>query len=220
MRALVHSKEKAQKVLGCIACDQSEGIFVGDVTKPDTLTAVFAGAAKLAIATGVYGVNDTTDMVRSIEWDGVRNMIESLAARKGGSKHVVMISSEGSTSPPEGTTGDALVLFYKLQAEAFLMSSNLPFTIIQPCGLTETAGGKRELLTGHDDAAPWSEKYYLVPRADVAGLAINALANSALSQGLRFNFCSKEEGTGKGAYDDALKSARWSWEKSTADLVV
>lgn len=41
--------DRAKSVLGCHRCDQSEGIFVGDVTVPATLDAAFEGASLLGM---------------------------------------------------------------------------------------------------------------------------------------------------------------------------
>ena len=59
VRGLVRNVTQAKEVLGCDKCDASEGIFVGDVTKPDTLREAFAGVDALAIAVGAGGPNLT-----------------------------------------------------------------------------------------------------------------------------------------------------------------
>lgn len=43
VRALVRNAEKARALLGCGECGEDEGVFVGDVTKPGTLTAAMEG---------------------------------------------------------------------------------------------------------------------------------------------------------------------------------
>ena len=53
VRALVRNVTKARELLGCKACDESEGVFVGDVTKPETLTAASTGIDTVAIAAAV-----------------------------------------------------------------------------------------------------------------------------------------------------------------------
>lgn len=43
-------------------------------------------------------------------------------------------------------------LFWKLQAEAFLLSAGLgTAVVIKPCGLVDGAAGSTSLLVGHDD---------------------------------------------------------------------
>merc|ERR1719174_2175963 len=52
VRALVRNTTKAQERLGCEVCDESEGIFVGDVKQAETLMNAMAGAESLVITTG------------------------------------------------------------------------------------------------------------------------------------------------------------------------
>ena len=44
VRGLVQNRSKARQVLGCVRCDAEEGIFVGDVTDPETLVEPNRGA--------------------------------------------------------------------------------------------------------------------------------------------------------------------------------
>merc|ERR1719217_1321872 len=52
VRALVRNATSAKPKLGCDRCDESEGIFVGDITKPETLTAATQGADVLVSTLG------------------------------------------------------------------------------------------------------------------------------------------------------------------------
>ena len=104
-RALVSSTEKARARLGCDKCDVSEGIFVGDVTKPDTLRAAMAGGVTdLAIAVGLDG-NETLALMQAVEWHGVQNQVKQLAEGALNAHislealHVSLISSMGTTNP-------------------------------------------------------------------------------------------------------------------------
>ena len=47
VRALVRSVDKAKTLLRCGACGEAEGVFVGDVTQLNTLTAPMAGTCEL-----------------------------------------------------------------------------------------------------------------------------------------------------------------------------
>ena len=62
VRGFIRNVTKARERLGCVACDASEGIFVGGVTDPSTLIAPMVGAHSLIIATGAPLVcPDVTD---------------------------------------------------------------------------------------------------------------------------------------------------------------
>merc|ERR1719201_3260319 len=56
VRAFVRNATKARAVLGCSKCDETEGIFVGDVTKKETLLPAMRGATALAIATSAMPI--------------------------------------------------------------------------------------------------------------------------------------------------------------------
>ena len=51
VRGLVRSAAKAQEKLSCGECTPADGIYEGDVTKPDTLVDAMAGAKQLVILT-------------------------------------------------------------------------------------------------------------------------------------------------------------------------
>merc|ERR1719321_1106064 len=98
------------------------------------------------------------------------------------------------------------------------MSSGLNFTIVKPCGLSEATGGVNKLLVGHDDSAAWEETYYMIPRADVAGVVMQAVKSPANARGIRFDLCSCAASDTKCPasaapldYDDVLKKAKWPW---------
>jgi uncharacterized protein YbjT (DUF2867 family) len=52
VRALVRNATKAKELLPCGDCGTEDGVFVGDVTDPSSLTAAFEGARRLVILTG------------------------------------------------------------------------------------------------------------------------------------------------------------------------
>jgi len=98
VRALVRNVTKARELLGCKACDESEGVFVGDVTKPETLTAASTGVDTVAIAAAVGGGASQKEM-RAVEFDGVEHQVAALAqqnARALPSLRVVLCSCVGS----------------------------------------------------------------------------------------------------------------------------
>lgn len=68
-----------------------------------------------------------------------------------GSLGVALISSMGTTAPNPKPFAGGPLLFWKLQAEAFLATSGLPFAVIKPCGLADGAVGAARLVAGHDD---------------------------------------------------------------------
>lgn len=220
VRALARSVETARSVLKCTACNASDGVFIGDVTNPETLTEAFKNVDTLVDAVGVPGTPMSQKEIEAVEFEGVKNQVAALA--NSGSlvtvslRQVVMISSEGTTGPP--SDGSDHILFYKLNAEAFLMSSGLSWTIVKPCGLSQDAGGQKKLLVGHDDSAAWAQTYYMIPRADVAGVVVASAKVPADARRMRFDLCSCSAsdskcpaGAAPGNYNSALENAKWPW---------
>merc|ERR1711972_492907 len=152
-----------------------------------------------------------------IDWHGAVNQLQAFAERSGAaaSGPVALISTMGTTTPedPKGKFFMDYISFYKLNFEAELMSSGLPFTIAKPCGLdySGTEPGKKELVTGHDDEMKLTPP--AIARADVARVMVAAIEQPAVSAGLRFDLCSKT-GTPTADADlvKVLQSARYPWE--------
>ena len=86
-------------------------------------------------------------------------------------------------------------------AEADIMSSELTYVIVKPCGLTMAVGAQKELTVGHDDKMTVLANS--IARTDVASLCVEALARTSL----RFDVCS-EVGTPTPNYTKVLDEAR------------
>lgn len=217
VRAFVRDAEKAKTVLGCDACDESEGIFVGDLTEPDDVGRAMAdGSVKvLAVASGASG-RGPTELQRAIEFDAVISMVKSLGetnANNNDALRVVFCSSMGSTNPKPSFGGD--ILHWKVNAEAFLSSSGISSTIIiKPCGLNNGSGNDSTLVVGHHDKLFEESPYHAVSRQDVA----NVMAESVMmthdvsnSNALRFDLCSIP-GPSTEDLKGLIESSRWEWD--------
>lgn len=224
VRGLIRNATKAKEVLGCTKCDESEGIFVGDVTKPETLQGVMQGADALVILTSAFPVcnpfpqcnYDKGGYPVDVDFNGGKHQVEAFVKGAGGPKPVVLVSSMGTTEPDTelDKMGNGQIGFYKLNEEAFLMSSGLPYTIVKPCGLGNGKPTLNTLVVGHDDAENWDLKQP-VQRSDVARVVAAAIQHPAEAAGLRFDLCSK---AGEPTKDEdvlpLLKSAKFPWEQS------
>lgn len=187
-----------------------------------------AGVRFLAIAVGAaYG--STTEVQQDVEWHGVENQVSILAQsaraqnQSLGSLGVALISSMGTTAPnPKPFEGGPL-LFWKLQAEAFLATSGLPFAVIKPCGLADGAVGAARLVAGHDDYLLTAPAHKVngvsaIARADVARVLLRALTTGAWRlASLRFDLCAATTGAPTAptadALDHVLTSAQWPWAR-------
>ena len=68
-------------MLNCGKCGPAEGIFVGDVTKPDTLVGAVKGVDSVAIAVGTTG-RASEEVTKNVEWLGVINQVSLPRARE------------------------------------------------------------------------------------------------------------------------------------------
>ncbi|GAX80894.1 hypothetical protein CEUSTIGMA_g8329.t1 [Chlamydomonas eustigma] len=195
-RAFVRNITKAREVLGCKACDESEGIYVGDITDPETLGNALRGVRRLVILTSSYPLqlpNGTYyfppgEYPKDIDWIGSNNQVRT-ALMAGSVEHILLVSSMGTTQPDTflDKLGDGHALFYKLNGEIDLMASGIPsYTIIKPGGLLSTEGGRSLLLAGHNDRLMHAR----VTRADVASVLLAAILNPKHSRNLRFDLSS------------------------------
>lgn len=214
VRAFVRSVDKARSVLSCTKCDASEGIYIGEVNDTAALRVASLGAYAVAIAVGA-SPSDTPAQQKATEFTGVENQLAALAqtanlAAAGGAAglRVVLCSSMGTTSPPGSGYGD--ILFWKLNAESFLAASGVPFAVVKPCGLVDTAGSNSTLLVGHDDTLLTTQPP-LIARADVAALMEASLA-SAAPRILRFDVCSTP-GAPPADLATLLAKAEYPWQQ-------
>lgn len=223
VRAFVQHIDRARDILGCTKCDASEGIYVGDVgsTNVDELVRASRGVSVVAIAVGASPSN-TKDEQKSIEFTGVQHTVAALAQAEnvktvgsGSTQNlrVVLCSSMGSTEPGPSWSGD--ILHWKLNAEAFLMSAGIGFTIVKPCGLdSKKKGGMATLLTGHDDSLLHTDPPS-ISREDVAAVMAEAVVITSDADGLRLDLCSKPDSDQPVATDltRLLKDTKWKWEQ-------
>lgn len=224
VRGLVRNATKAREVLGCQKCDAAEGIFVGDLLQEETLLPAMEGATALAVVTSAVPVCSGPGFDPSqckyptgakpvdVDFHGGKAQIEAFA-KHGKPGPVVLCSSMGTTNPDSflEKLGDGHIGFFKLNEEAFLMSSGLPFTIVKPCGLSNDPAGQKELVVGHDDELHLEPP--MIARSDVARVMAEALLKPQLAAGLRFDLCSRV-GTATTDVDQVFKAARYPWQRA------
>lgn len=113
-----------------------------------------------------------------VDYSGQVHQID--AAKEAGVKHIVLVGSMGSTNEnhPLNRMGNGNILIWKRKAEQYLIDSTVDYTIINPGGLIDKPGGKRELVVGKNDellANPPNGIPTSIPREDVAELVVQAL---------------------------------------------
>lgn len=239
VRAFVRDAAKAKSKLGCDKCDETEGIFVGDLSDATAVKHVMDGADMLAIAAAaVFDCNGPLDPTKppcyfhngsapiDIDFHATKTQVEALVASGNvASKQVVLVSSRDTWNPEStyGNLGNAHQAFYKLNAEAFLMSSGVPFTIVKACGLGDDKPGQYKLVVGHDGEGYDQKKDSVIDRSDVARVTVNAFKNPESSKNLRFELCSDEGGaatTDDNIVKEVFDAARFPWEAHAAPNMI
>jgi len=231
VRGLVRNATKAKGKLGCGDCTESDGIYEGDITKPETLAKAMTGADTLVITTGpAYHCDHPSIYVgchfypgadpKTIAWKGVKNQVTAFASSKGPAlqdRHVILMSNDLTTQPDNflDKIDNSHGCFYALQGEVFTMSSGIPFTIMKPNGLNDGDAGKQEILVAHDDEG-WNAmnpNTEFIRRSDVVRLLTYAALNPDKTKGLRFDVTSKRLfGTPTTDVSKVFKSAEYPWD--------
>lgn len=235
LRALVRNATKAKERLGCTKCDETEGIFIGDLTKPETLTASMQGVDVLVVAAGPvtahclfgpFGCKWAEGATpKEILFDGLKSTVGAFLNTSGTpieDRHVVLLSG-GQTTVPDSFTdkiGNGHSTFYSLVGESFLMGAGVPYTIVKACGLGDGDGGKRRMIVGHDDNI---SAMMMIPRGDVGRVLAAAAAFPDLSKGTRFDLCVAPFGKPTEYVTELFQEAMFDWDPrkhATSTMVV
>lgn len=208
-RGLVRTEE------GKTALGGDDGLFVGDITNPETLPPAFGGLDGLIILTSAvpkpkpgfdpaeggrpefYYVDGGSP--EEVDWLGQKAQID--AAIAAGVKQIVLVGSMGGMDEanPLNSLGNGNILIWKRKAEKYLADSGVAYTIIRAGGLQDKDGGIRELLIGKDDELLQTQTR-TIARADVAETAIQALLIED-AKFKAFDLASKPEGEGNPTSD-------------------
>lgn len=181
------SPSKAEEIFG-----DTSNFFFGDITQPESLSAALEGCQGLVILTSAKPLMKAPPpagerpefefapggMPEAVDWLGQKYQID--AAKAAGVEHIVLVGSMGSTdlNHPLNRLGNGNILVWKRKAQEYLIASGVAYTIINPGGLLDEPGGRRELLVGKTDKLlnnPPEGVKPAIPRADVAEVVVQAL---------------------------------------------
>ncbi|GAB0498155.1 hypothetical protein MMPV_009496 [Pyropia vietnamensis] len=201
---LVRSAERAAEVL-----DPTAQTVVGDVTDRDGLAALVGEHridAVVVLSSAIPKFKPAEPGARpehyfedggepeSVDWEGGRNVVD--VAKEAGLDHVVLVGSMGSTDSRHPLNAFGNILKWKRQAEQYLIDSGVAYTIINPGGLQDADGGRRELVVGHNDEIYKLYGTPAIPRSDVAELVVQALLHPEVSKNKAMDVITKPEGEG------------------------
>ncbi len=162
VRALVRDLESARAILPA-----EVELVMGDVLKPDSLSAAIADCSVVLSATGARPGFDPTGPYR-VDFEGTKNLVN--AAKANGIEQFVMVSSLCTSQFFHPLNLFFLILVWKKQAEEYVQASGIPYTIVRPGGLKNEDNTDGVVMSGADTLFEGS-----IPRTKVAQVCVEAL---------------------------------------------
>ena len=132
----------------------------------DEVAAAVAGAETVVFAAGA-GPGSGAERKLTMDRDGAIKLLDATAA---GATPYVILSSVGAENPPPASDDDVFSVYLraKAEADAAVMATERPWTIVRPGGLTDDPGTGRIRL----DTTPFRGR---VTRDDVANVLAGLL---------------------------------------------
>lgn len=165
VKVLVRDRQKAQEIL-----PNTVEFATGDVTNRDSIQAAISDCTVLLCATGARPGFDPTGPYQ-VDYEGTKNLVD--VAKANGIEHFVIVSSLCVSRFFHPLNLFWLVLWWKKQAEDYLIKSGLTYTIVRPGGLKSDDTDDRALVMAPADTLFDGN----VPRLRVAETCVEALLN-------------------------------------------
>ncbi|MGB3293763.1 MAG: SDR family oxidoreductase [Phormidesmis sp.] len=162
VRALVRDSAKATELPTGVE------IAVGDVLQPSTLAAALVDCDVLVSATGAAPSFDPTGPYK-VDYEGNKNLVD--AAKQANVDQFVMVSSLCVSKIFHPLNLFWGILYWKHQAEDYLKSSGVPYTIVRPGGLRNEDNTEAIVMSSADTLFEGS-----IPRQKVAQVCVEALS--------------------------------------------
>lgn len=160
-RGLIRKPEQAADLTAAGAVP-----VLGDLENDRSLDAYVKGADAVVFAAGA-GPGSGAARKRTVDLGGAVKLVD--AAKSTGVRRYVQISSIGADRPEQGGDSMGGYLAAKAEADAYLIASDLDWTVVRPGSLTNDPG------TGRITASTTLGNRGPVPRDDVAAVIAAAL---------------------------------------------
>ena len=121
VRALVRTPEKARRVA------ERARVFIGDVTRPDTLREAVQGIDAIVFTLGSDGLGEAG--AEAVNYAGVRNVLAALTSP---AVRIALMTAIGVTARVGKHSWSTAVHDWKRRSERLLRASGLPYTIVRP----------------------------------------------------------------------------------------
>lgn len=166
-RAVVRDPDAARSILPDVV-----ELSLGDVLQPQTIRDAIADCTVLLCATGAAPSFDVTGPYK-VDYEGTKNLVD--VAKESGIEHFVIVSSLCVSKFFHPLNLFWLILHWKKQAEDYIKSSEIPYTIVRPGGLrNDDDSSDHVVMKGADQLFEGS-----IPRRRVAQVCVEALLQPA-----------------------------------------
>ena len=172
VRALVRDVARGSEVLADSLSAEADGsklveLVTGDVLDLKSLREAIADCTVLICATGARPSFDPTGPYM-VDYIGTQNLVK--VGKEKGIEHIVLVSSLCISRFFHPLNLFWLILFWKAQAESYIQSSGLTYTIVRPGGLKNEDNTDAIVMQKADTLFEGS-----IPRTKVAQVAVDAL---------------------------------------------
>ncbi len=142
-----------------------------DVLEPQSLSAALGDSTVVLCATGAKPSFDPTGPYK-VDYEGTKNLVN--ACRQKGIEHFVLVSSLCTSQWFHPLNLFWLILVWKKQAEEYIQTSGLTYTIVRPGGLKNEDNTDSIIMQAADTLFDGS-----IPRQKVAQVCVESLFEPA-----------------------------------------
>ncbi len=164
VRAMVRDLDKARTIL-----PTAVELVVGDVLNLDSIKTAMGDSTVVLCATGAKPSLDPTGPYQ-VDFEGTKNLVD--AAKSHNIEQFVFVSSLCVSKFFHPLNLFWLILWWKQQAEQYLKTSGLNYTIVRPGGLKNDDNPNPIVMSGADTLFDGS-----IPRQKVAQVCVESLTN-------------------------------------------
>ena len=175
VRALVRSAEKAGRL------PREVQAAIGDLTRPETLTAAVDGVDAMVFTHGSDGAGKVG--AETVDYGGVRNLLMALGSR---SVRIALMTAIGVTNREGSYNLSTESHDWKRRAERLVRQSGMPYTIVRPGWFDYNKSNEHKLVFLQGDTRQaGNSSDGVIARSQIAEVLIHSLTSE---QALRKTF--------------------------------
>jgi uncharacterized protein YbjT (DUF2867 family) len=169
VRALLRDARQAQTL------PPGAQAVIGDLTRPETLTAAVDGVDAVVFTHGAHGEGKAG--VEHVDYGGVRNVLAALAGRR---VRIALMTAIGATNRDGDYNRATEAHDWKRRSERLVRASGLPYTIVRPGWFDYNDRDQHRLvLLQGDTRQAGNPSDGVVARRQIAQVLVRSLASAA-----------------------------------------